>query len=230
VIVLGFDTATALTAVAVTHEGEPLHAVALPPGDDGRPRHAEDLLPEVERAATAAGGWPAVDRIGVGVGPGSFTGMRIGIATARALATSLGVELAPVGSLDALAAGARDAAAGRPLLAAIDARRTELFVALHGAGGERLWEPLVAPPAELAERLARLESAPLAIGDGAVRFRRELEHAGADVPPDGDPLHSISAVEVCHLAERATPVPPVEVLPVYLREPDADRWRRKGLA
>ena len=104
--------------------------------DAGRPRHSELLLAEVEAAAEALGGWDEVERIAVGVGPGSFTGLRIGIATARALAQARSLPLAGVGSLDALAAGiARSPAGpGRHALAVLDARRGQAFAALRGPG------------------------------------------------------------------------------------------------
>ena len=91
-VVIGFDTATDETAVAAVRDGELLFAGSVGPGDDGRPAHATRLLAEVEEAADAAGGWDSVGRIAVGVGPGSFTGLRIGVATAKALAQSLGID------------------------------------------------------------------------------------------------------------------------------------------
>ena len=96
-------------------------------------------------------------RIAVGTGPGSFTGLRIGIATARALAAALGTPAVGVGTLDALALGMREAAGGqRDLLAALDARRGELFAALYGADGSPLREPFLATPGELAEFVSGL--------------------------------------------------------------------------
>ena len=76
--------------VGVTDDGEVVREASVGPGADGRPRHSQVLLPEIERCVEAAGGWERIDRIAVGIGPGSFTGLRIGIATARALAQARG--------------------------------------------------------------------------------------------------------------------------------------------
>ena len=223
--ILGIDTSTADTAVAVTGAGEPVERRA-PPGTAGRPRHSEDLLVEVERVVDAAGGWAAIDLIAVGVGPGSYTGLRIGIASARALAQSLDLPIAGVSSLAALGQGIGElaGAAGRARLAAIDARRGQLFAALWGTGGEEVWAPLVAAPEELAARIKELPEAPLAAGDGALRFRQELEKAGATVPAGFEPAHRIAARHICALAETSQPGRPEQIEPVYLRAPDAEVW------
>jgi len=225
--IIGFDTATEDTAVAAVRDGELLFAGSVGPGDDRRPAHATRLLPEVEEAAAAAGGWDSVVRIAVGVGPGSFTGLRIGVATARALAQSLRIELVGVGTLAALARGAASGAGERPLLAALDARRGELFAALYDAGGEEIWEPFVVAPGELAERLARLSDPPLAAGSGALRFRDELQESGAEVLGDSDPSHRIAAREICAIGGQISASDPEGVAPIYLRPPDAERWRER---
>jgi len=227
--VLGIDTATANVVVGVSRGGEILREAALKPDSEGRPRHSRVLLGEVERCADAVGGWADVDRIAVGIGPGSYTGLRIGIATARALAQARRLRLAGVGSLAALARGlAADPGAGaRPLLPVIDARRGQVFAALYRRDGRELWEPLVADPAALAERVGDLEAAPLAAGDGAVRFRPELEAADVTVAPSEDPVHRISAREVCALGESTAEEPPDRIEPVYLRPPDAKRWLQR---
>ncbi len=227
--VVGFDTATADTAVcATTRGGELLYEALLGLAPDDSPRHSTALLVEVERAAAAAGGWDAVERLAVGLGPGSFVGIRIGIATARGLAASTGLPATGVCTLDALgrALGKRGGPE-RNRLAVLDARRGEVFAAFYSPAGERLWEPLVAAPAELAKRVAALPAPPLAAGSGAVRFRNELASAGADVPEDDDPLHRVAARHVCALAETAPERGNEGLEPIYLRAPDAERWRER---
>ena len=101
-VVLGMDTATADAVVGVARGGEILRDAALEPDADGRPRHSRVLLAEVERCAEAAGGWSAVDRIAVGTGPGSYTGVRIGISCGLGLSLAKGVPLAGMPSVCAL--------------------------------------------------------------------------------------------------------------------------------
>ena len=235
-MIVGFDTATDDVAVAATRDSQALEErrIAGKPGE--RPRHAAALLPEIESVAARVGGWEQVDLIAVGIGPGSFTGLRIGIATARAIAQALAKPVSPVGTLAALARGietrigGRDAGVDRsragqpPALAVLDARRGEAFAALYGTGGEELWPPLVAAPDELASRLQTVDPAPVAAGSGAIRFRDELEAAGAEVLPDSDTVHRISARQVCLLAEGGSPGRPEAIEPIYLRPPDAEVW------
>jgi tRNA threonylcarbamoyladenosine biosynthesis protein TsaB len=216
---LGMDTSTAATSVCVLRsDGRVFESSAAPPVT--RPSHSRDLLPAIAEQMAAAGvGFAELDSIAVAVGPGGYTGLRIGIATARALAQAHGLPVRPVGTLAALAAGL-EAPLSLPLL---DGRRGEVFAALY-ADGEQLWTPFAASPEEVVRRLAQAEApdrpAPLAAGDGAVRFRDVMEVA-ADVPPDDSPLHAVRALEVCRLAAAAPATAPEAVLPEYLRAPDA---------
>lgn len=227
--VLGFDTATDDVAVAAARGGEALYESLRGPGEKGGPVHARALLGEVESAVTAAGGWEGIERIAVGLGPGSFTGIRVGIASARGLGFSRGLPVAGVCTLDALARGMADAAAGRDRLVVTDARRGQVFAALYAASGERLWGPSVSGPAELAERIAGLERAALGAGSGAVRFRQQLASRSVDIPDDADPVHRVAARHVCVLATARAGVKGSDVVaPIYLRPPDAERWRERG--
>jgi tRNA threonylcarbamoyladenosine biosynthesis protein TsaB len=222
-VILGMDTATPATAVAVW---PPAAERRHDPGPDERPGHAARLLALIDELVTD---WDAIERIAVGVGPGGFTGLRIGIATARALAQARDLPLVGVSSLAALAAGVRplesqplrgsvpvsggDAGGQTPVVAVIDARRGEVFAAMPGG-----FEPVALAPEALA---ARIEPGSLAVGDGAVRFRQELERAGATVPADDSPLHRVSALEVCRLGAAGEPADRDALLPDYRREPDA---------
>jgi tRNA threonylcarbamoyladenosine biosynthesis protein TsaB len=216
-VILGLDTATPATAVAVLpDEGEPLELRHEPaPGE--RPGHAAQLLPLAQRALASLGATFAdVARIGVGVGPGTFTGLRIGVATARALAQSTGAELAAVSTLEALAEATHDE---RSVLAVLDARRGEAFAAAYRQG-TRLTGPVAVAPDDLAELADPVQGPWLAVGDGAIRFRDRLVPA-ADVPGDDSTLHRVSALAVCRLAKVAPTVNRDALLPEYVRPPDA---------
>jgi tRNA threonylcarbamoyladenosine biosynthesis protein TsaB len=219
---------------------EVLHEAALGLTTDGNPRHSTALLAEVERAAQASGGWEQVGLIAVGRGPGSFVGIRIGLATARGLAVSTGVPAVGICTLDALGRAMTEKASlsAVPMrgierqkhngsLAVLDARRGEAFVALYSPRGERLWEPAVISPEALAERLSGLPAPPWAAGSGAVRFRQELADRGVDIPDDADPLHRVSARHVCALAGTGGYGGGDSLDPIYLRLPDAQRWRER---
>jgi tRNA threonylcarbamoyladenosine biosynthesis protein TsaB len=226
VIVVGFDTATDDTAVATWADGRPLRESHLSAPAGGRPAHATRLLAEIGEAVESAGGWEEIGRIAVGVGPGSFTGLRIGISTARALGQALRIPAVGVGTLAALARGMAEGAAGRSLLPALDARRGEAFAALYDADRRNeVWAPFVASPEELVRRVSRLPEPPLAAGSGALRFRAELHGCGVEIPGDEDPVHRIAARHICALGAGASDLRDAEITPIYLRPPDAERWR-----
>jgi tRNA threonylcarbamoyladenosine biosynthesis protein TsaB len=222
--VLGFDTSTPATSACVLRaDGEAFEVIPDEDALTGPPGHARELMPAIARVmGEAEVGWSNLDAIAPGVGPGTFTGLRIGVATARGLAHAHGTPLRPVSSLAALAAGI-EAQLRLPL---IDARRGELFAALY-EGEEERWPPFAAAPEALIERLHEdaWDGSPtlLAAGDGSLRFRKELVTGGIRVAAAG--AHAVRALHVCRLAARVPDTPPEAVLPNYLRDPDAKPQR-----
>jgi tRNA threonylcarbamoyladenosine biosynthesis protein TsaB len=229
--ILGFDTATSATAVALIDDvaGIELEARDDPP-PDARPRHTTKLMPLIAamlgRGSTA---WSEIDRIAVGLGPGTFTGLRIGIATARALGQARGIPLVGISTLQSLAFGARAEAAGfDAVVAVIDARRGEAFAAgwlpqsLDEADPPPLGEPRALSPEALGALVAAAGARTLAVGEGAVKFREVLERSGASIPEDGSDLHRVTAVNHCRLARNRRASAPDEIRPEYLRLPDAE--------
>jgi len=236
-MILGFDTATRATTVALwdtDSAGDWVEARDDPPAER-RPGHVTRLLPLIaDVLGRAAVDWPDVDRIAVGVGPGTFTGLRIGIATAHALARARDIPLVGVSTLRSLAlnAGGPDRPEGIDLvLAVLDARRREVFAAgwICGEIGPSLAAvvtPQAIAPQALAEIIGGLDLRALAIGDGAVEFRSILERSGALVPDDDSELHRVRAINHCRLAGSAPASAPDQIRPEYLRLPDAELARR----
>ena len=192
-LILAFDTATDVATSALVSDGEVL-------GE--RTSRAVTLLEDVDALLRQAGTQTRdIEALAVGIGPGSFTGIRIGLSTARGLALALGVPVAGVSTLDALAEGAPGA------LPVIDARRREVFV----------------PGRVLAPGDLEVETGTLCVGSGAVRYRDVLEARGAEIPPDGDERHVPRARFHARLGRGFGPAEEVE--PLYVRLPDADKTR-----
>jgi tRNA threonylcarbamoyladenosine biosynthesis protein TsaB len=227
-IVLGFDTATQATAVGLRlADGTALQA-RDDPGEHERPGHATRLLEMAARLLGEAGiSWNELERVAVGVGPGRFTGLRVGIATARGLGQSLGIELAGVSSLRALARPAGEDA--EAVLAVIDARRGEVFAAAYAAGRESTPAGAV-DPARLKDLTAAAAGPWLAVGDGAVRYRDHLLAIGATVPGADSGLHRIAGAAICELAAEGEAQAPEAVLPDYWRRPDAEVSLERAVA
>jgi tRNA threonylcarbamoyladenosine biosynthesis protein TsaB len=218
--VLGFDTSTAATSACLLRaDGEAFEVIPDEAAMLGPPAHAAELMPSLVRVLEESGlGWDDLDAIAVGVGPGTFTGLRIGVATARGLAHAREIELRPVSSLAALAGGI-DAELRLPL---IDAKRGEVFAALYRED-ELLWPPFAATPVAVVKRLRDSAHTPLSAGDGSLRFRDTLEAGGIGIATT--PAHVVRALHVCRLAKGAAATPADAVLPDYLREPDAKPQR-----
>ena len=196
-LTLAFDTATRVATAALVRDGDVLgervsRAV-------GVLADADDLLRQADLNRTDLTG------LAVGTGPGSFTGLRLGLAAARGLSFALELPVAGVSTLDALAAGAPGA------LPVIDAGRREVFTVQDG-------EPVAAAPQAL-----ELEPGTLCVGDGALRYREVLEAVGAEVPPDDDERHLPRARFHAELASAFGPAEAIE--PLYLRVPDAEQKR-----
>lgn len=194
-LTLAFDTATQVATSALVDDGEVL-------GE--RVSRAQLLLEDVDALLRQGGAHPRdLDAVVVGVGPGSFTGVRIGLAAARGLALSLDLPGAGVSTLAALAAGAPDA------MPVIDARRREVFTLVDGS-------PVVLAPGDVV-----VEPGAVLVGDGAVRYRSLFEERGAVVPDDADERHLPRARFHVALAGSLGAVDAIE--PLYLRIPDAER-------
>jgi tRNA threonylcarbamoyladenosine biosynthesis protein TsaB len=193
-LVVALDTATAVATTALARDGDLLgERVTIP----------IRVLEAVDELLREAGAEPReLAALVVGTGPGSFTGVRLGLAAARGLALALDVPVAGVSTLQALAAGAPGA------VPVIDAKRREVFIE---RGGE-----IVALPAAAFDAPALV-----CVGDGALRYREHLEATGAIVPPDDDERHVPRARFHLELAREFVPADRVE--PVYVRAPDADR-------
>src|SRR4051794_3423971 len=194
-LILAFDTATDVATSALVDGDEVLAE---------RRSRAQTLLEDVDALLRQGGAHPSdLDGLAVGIGPGSFTGVRIGLAVARGLALSLDLRGAAVSTLDALAAGAPGA------VPVVDARRREIFATVDG-------RHVVLPPDGLP-----VDDGVMCVGSGAVRYRAVLEEHGAIVPPDDDERHLPRARFHAQLARDLGPVEAIE--PLYLRIPDAER-------
>jgi tRNA threonylcarbamoyladenosine biosynthesis protein TsaB len=195
VLTLAFDTATSAATSALVRDDTVL-------GE--RVSRAVSVLEDADELLREAGAEQGdLARLVVGTGPGSFTGLRLGLAAARGLAFALELPVAGVSTLRALAAGSPGA------LPVIDAGRREVFV-LDGP------EPAVRKPQEL-----ELEPGTVCVGDGALRYRAVLESAGAEIPPDDDERHLPWARFHAALAREFGPAEEIE--PLYLRVPDAEQ-------
>ena len=211
-LILALDASTPLTTVALARVEEGEREVLAEVSASARGA-SETLLPAVHAALSLAGEeLAAVERLLVGVGPGTFTGIRIAAATARSLSLGAGSALSKNSTLAALAAPALSCNAD--VLAVLDARRAQVFAQRFSEAGPTTGISCVRPE-DLFER-----GAPLVVGDGAVRYRDALSSLG-HIPPDGASLHRVTAAGHVLSGDLAT-VEAGELVPIYVREPDAE--------
>lgn len=228
-LILGIESATAQVGCAIGgHEG----VLASAHSARGR-RHAESLAPQIEFVLSQAR--VEIDEISVvavDVGPGLYTGLRVGISTAMATAFGLSVPMIGVTSLDLIAFPLRHTR--RLIVAAIDARRGELFTAFYRqvpGGMQRVTEPRVITPDDLYGELQAASTECLVVGDGALRYRDQF--AGLTKVEVGDESlaypSASSLVALAHArALREEFVQPAEIAPLYLRRPDAEiNWQTR---
>lgn len=205
-LLLALDTATPAVTVAL-HDGSSV--VAASSQVDAR-RHGELLLPAVDRVLADAGRrLDAVTGIVVGVGPGPYTGLRVGLMTADTFGLALGVPVYGVCTLDGLAY--ESGVDGGPFVVATDARRKEVYWARYADPRTRLTEAAVDRPADIADQVAGLP----AVGAGAVLFPETFPDARAPEHVSAASLASLAAEKLAAGEELLAP------RPLYLRRPDA---------
>jgi tRNA threonylcarbamoyladenosine biosynthesis protein TsaB len=210
VLILALDASTPVTTVALARGND--REVLAEVSTTGRGA-SETLLPAIQAALDLAGEAPdSVELVLAGVGPGTFTGIRIAAATARALSAGTGMALARNSTLDALAAPALSCSSD--VLAVLDARRGQVFARRFSGTGPTT-DIYCVRPEELL-----VEGEPVLVGDGAVRYRDVFTGLGR-IPPDDSPLHRVTAAGHVISAD-LTPVGPEDLVPIYVREPDAE--------
>lgn len=229
-IVLGIETATAQAGCALAGVEGVLASFHVARGR----RHAEVLVPAIEFTCRQAGvQLKEVSVVAVDVGPGLFTGLRVGVATAKAIAQGLRVPMVGLSSLDLLAFTVRHTT--RLIAAVIDARRGEVFSALYRpvpGGVQRLGPPTVSSPEDVASELMARNEETVMVGDGAQRYAAELAGDHVEIADGGLAYPSAAAlVELAHpRAIREEFVQPREVEPLYLRKSDAElNWERRAM-
>lgn len=223
VLILGIESATSQVGCAIVgNEG------VLASAHSARARHhAESLAPSIDFVCRAAGvALSDVSAVAVDIGPGLFTGLRVGIAAAKAVAFARRVPMIGVSSLDLLAFPVRFSS--RRIAAVIDARRGEVFYAFYQqvpGGIQRLGEPTVGTPDELLAELIATREKQLLIGDGAQRYAEQFSELTHLEIGDGALMHpsAVSLVQLAHArALREEFVSSWELQPLYLRKPDAE--------
>jgi tRNA threonylcarbamoyladenosine biosynthesis protein TsaB len=189
VLCLGIETSSRRGSVALVRDG-----VLLARAEHERPNaHAEQLRPLLARVLEEAKVEKrAIERVTVGIGPGSFTGLRVGIAFAQGIALGLGIPCVGVGSLAAMAAGlsAREVGTRVTLL---DARREEVFVAAYAADGSEFWAPVAIARSEVGKHLAGAPKPHFILGEVGASLGLEVRRTALTDLPDAHAVAELGA-------------------------------------
>lgn len=227
-LVLAIETSTQRGSVALADDRGPVASATL-----GVPRrHGEFVAPAIRFLLEQSGRTvDDVTAVAVGIGPGLFTGLRVGLATASAFASARRLPTVGISGLDVLAFTHRHT--NRLIAATVDARRGEVFCALYRptpGGVERVRDPEVLTPEELGGELEAMADTVLVVGDGVPAVSRSVEtsarlHFGSTSVPDAAALADLAVPRV----QREETTPPHELAPLYLRQADAQiGWAERG--
>lgn len=230
---LAIDTSTRRVSVAIGSDAGLIAEVSLGgAGASGPPRHVEQLAPAIEYVVDAAG--VALDQLAVVatcIGPGMFTGLRVGVVTATMLAEALGIPCVGATSLELIAAPVLQRVAAQTatlVVPVMDARRAEVYFSAYRSDGSVLIDPSIGAPSDLVALLGELHeqfATPMLVGDGALRFRHEfLTLAGVQFAGSVEARPSIDALLARGVegVVQGTAVPVDEIMPLYLRPSDAE--------
>jgi len=229
-LVLGIETSTSVSSVALATERGIVASASLARGKG----HAEFVTPAIRQIALDAGvELRSLGGVAVGLGPGLFTGMRVGVATAKTMAQALRLPIVGIPSLDVLAYGVRHSS--RLICAAADARRGEVFAAFYRqvpGGIQRLSEYRAWPPDRLAAEVESRSQDTLFVGDGALLYRDRLPHARTEYASNAQAFPTASALVELALPRfvREDTDPLLELEPLYVRKTDAEiAWEERGV-
>lgn len=228
-LVLGFETSTTVSSVALANSQGVLGSVVVARGRG----HVEFLVPAMQSLFGLTGiDMHSVEGVAAGIGPGLFTSMRVGIATAKTVAQTLGVPVVGISSLDLLAAGVGETS--RDICACIDARRGQVFAAMYRrapGGVERLDEYRALDPAALAGELRARAGKVLLVGDGVSAYPDDLSGLGDTAPSDRMSPTATTLVELAlPRLERGEGIAPALIEPLYVRKSDAEiKWAERGV-
>ena len=228
-LVLALDTSTRQVTVAIGNEAGVVGSVtAGGPASSGPPRHTETLAPAIAELMRITGVAPGeLTAVGVGIGPGMFTGLRAGVVTATMCASALGLPVAPIPSLDVIAQPLLAVTSGL-VVAIVDARRAEVFHATYRASRgnwTRVADDAVGRPADVASALAANDEAMLLCGDAATRVHEQLAdtaHVALAGPAFATPAPTALVALTCDAVARDAICAPADVRPRYLRKSDAE--------